>query len=123
MLIHLAASAVLSVAAAFTTVKAHAAETFALPHWWVSQAMCIHRHESIDWHRTTDWLGRPSVDHGGMQIAVGTWLSLAPRGFPREPASASPREQLIVAYRIWHVNGHRFGGSQWPRSSEACGVR
>ena len=55
-----------------------------------------------------------------MQIAVGTWLSLAPHGFPREPASASPQEQLIVAYRIWRANGRRFGGSQWPNSSAAC---
>jgi hypothetical protein len=123
MLISLVASAVISASAALTSVKAHAAGASALPHWWVNQAMCIHRHESTDWHRTTDWLGRPSVDHGGMQIAVGTWLSLAPQGFPREPAAASPHEQLIVAYRIWHANGRRFGGSQWPYSSVACGVR
>ena len=84
--------------------------------------MCIHRHESTNWHATRDWRGYPSIDHGGMQIAVGTWLSLAPKGFPREPVAASPREQLIVAYRIWRVNGHRFGGSQWPYSSIACGV-
>jgi hypothetical protein len=122
MLISLVASAVISASAALTTVKAHGAEAFALPGWWVNEAMCIHRHESTDWHRTTDWLGRPSADHGGMQIAVGTWLSLAPSGFPREPASASPQEQLVVAYRIWRANGHRFGGSQWPNSSAVCRV-
>ena len=43
--------------------------------------MCIHRHESTNWHATRDWRGYPSVDHGGMQIAVGTWLSLAPKAF------------------------------------------
>jgi hypothetical protein len=85
--------------------------------------MCIHRHESVNWHQTTDWLGYPSEDHGGMQIAVGTWDEMAPRNFPREPAAATPHEQLVVAYRIWLANGHRFGGNQWPLSSLACGVR
>ena len=122
MLISLVASTVISVSATLTTVRAHAATAFALPRWWVNEAMCIHRHESTNWHATRDWRGYPSVDHGGMQIAVGTWLTLAPKGFPREPAAASPKEQLIVAYRIWRVNGHRFGGSQWPYSSIACGV-
>jgi hypothetical protein len=84
--------------------------------------MCVHRHESVDWHRVTDWLGRPSSDHGGMQIDVGTWGSLAPRNFPREPAAATPHQQLVVAYRIWLENGRRFGGSQWFLSAERCGV-
>jgi hypothetical protein len=88
----------------------------------MSEAMCIHRHESLDWHRVTDWLGRPSVDHGGMQIAVSTWTSFAARPFPGDPAAATPREQLIVSYRIWRANGRRFGGSQWPVSSRVCGV-
>ena len=57
-----------------------------------------------------------------MQINVGTWAAWAPQGFPHEPAAASPREQLVVAYRIWSANGHRFGGGQWPHSSIACGV-
>jgi hypothetical protein len=122
LLISLVAPAALAVATAITTVKAHPAEAFSLPRWWVGEALCIHRHESVDWHRTTDWLGQPSVDHGGMQIDVRTWLSVAPKGFPREPAAASPRQQLVVAYRIWQANGRRFGGSQWPRSSVACGV-
>ena len=95
----------------------------ALPRWWVSEALCIHRHESVDWHRTTDWLGYPSEDHGGMQIAVGTWDAVAPRGYPSEPAVASPHEQLVVAYRIWLDNGHSFGGNQWFFSAQSCGVR
>lgn len=123
MLIPIAAAAVLWPAAAFATAKAHAASAFAsLPHWWVRQALCIHRHESTDWHRTTDWLGYPSVDHGGMQIAIGTWLVYAPRAYPREAAYASPREQLVVAHKIWAANGHRWGGSAWPNSSIACGL-
>ena len=110
-----------SVASASEAVSAKAA-FHAIPRWWVAQALCIHRHESIDWHRTTDWRGYPSRDHGGMQIDVTTWAAQAPKGFPREPASASPREQLVVAYRIWRANGRRFGGGQWPYSSMACGV-
>lgn len=94
----------------------------ALPGWWIREAMCIHRHESVDWHRTTDWLGRPSVDHGGMQINLGTWDEMAPRDYPREPAAATPHEQLEVAHRIWLSNGDRFGGNQWSISAADCGV-
>lgn len=93
------------------------------PAWWYSQAMCIHRHESTDWHRRTNWLGYPSRDHGGMQIDVGTWASYRPAGYPPDPAAASPGQQLYVAWLIWLANGHRFGGHQWPLSSRLCGVR
>jgi len=121
--ISFAVSALFAVSAASVAKAVSAKAAFAaLPRWWIAQALCIHRHESIDWHRTTDWLGYPSRDHGGMQIDVGTWVSQAPKGFPREPAAASPHEQLVVAYRIWRVNGDRFGGGQWPYSSAACGV-
>jgi Transglycosylase-like domain len=95
----------------------------ALPSWWLREALCIHRHESVDWHRTTDWLGQPSVDHGGMQINLGTWEEMAPRSYPREPADATPLEQLEVAHRIWVANGYRFGGNQWEVSAADCGVR
>jgi hypothetical protein len=85
--------------------------------------MCIHRHESVNWHRTTDWRGMPSSDHGGMQIDVGTWRAMAPRRFPADPEAATPHEQLVVAYRIWLANGDRFGGNQWFLSAESCDVR
>lgn len=94
-----------------------------LPAWWLKQATCIHDHESVDWHKTTDWLGRPSPDQGGMQIDVRTWTSMAPRGFPVDPAASTPRQQLIVAYRIYVANGRRFGGNQWPNSSRECGLK
>ncbi len=103
-------------------VSTASASTTRLPHWWVKEALCIHRHESVDWHRTTDWLGGPSVDHGGMQIDVGTWQTMAPRSYPRDSAEATPHEQLVVAYRIWLANGRRFGGDQWYLSAAACGV-
>ncbi len=57
-----------------------------------------------------------------MQIEVGTWQSEAPRSFPSDPAEATPHEQLLVAYRIWLVNGHRFGGNQWYLSAASCRV-
>ena len=105
---------------AITSARAATSRAFVLPRWWLHEALCIHRHESTDWHRTTDWLGNPSVNHGGMQINVWTWARWAPNGYPREPAAASPYEQLVVAYRIWQANGRRFGGGQWPNSSAAC---
>ena len=121
--ISFAASALFAVSAASASKAVSARAAFAaIPHWWIGQALCIHRHESVDWHRTTDWLGYPSRDRGGMQIDVDTWAAHAPRSFPHEPAAASPREQLVVAYRIWRANGRRFGGGQWPYSAAACGV-
>ena len=99
-----------------------ASARISLPHWWIAKAMCIHQHESLDWHRTTDWRGRPSVDHGGLQIDVRTWGAFAPAAYPGSPAAASPLQQLTVAYRIWLANGHRFGGSQWYHSAAQCGV-
>ena len=112
----------MAASAAASSVKAATKRSFALPRWWLTQALCIHRHESTDWHSTTDWRGYPSVNHGGMQINISTWAHGAPHGVPLEPAAASPHEQLVVAYRIWGANGHRFGGGQWPYSSLACHV-
>jgi Transglycosylase-like domain len=121
--ISFAATALFAVSAASASKAVSAKAAFsALPHWWVRQALCIHRHESLDWHRTTDWRGYPSRDQGGMQIDVGTWAAHAPAGFHGDPAAASPREQLVVAFWIWRANGRRFGGGQWPYSSTACGV-
>lgn len=99
------------------------AKRYALPHWWLTEALCIHRHESVNWHQTTTWQGYPSVDTGGMQIDSGTWSVMAPRNYPSLPALATPRQQLLVSYRIWAANGDRFGGNQWPMSAESCGLR
>lgn len=71
------------------------------PAAWLEQAMCIHRHESVDWHRAgVDWRGRPSPYYGGMQFLVSTWRRAGGEGLP---SSASPREQLYRAYRIWDM--------------------
>ena len=95
---------------------------YALPRWWVTEALCIHRHESLNWHQTTTWQGYPSDDTGGMQIESGTWETMAPRSFPPLPALATPWQQLFVSYRIWLANGRSFGGNQWPESSASCGL-
>lgn len=94
----------------------------AYPEWWVKQASCIHQHESTNWRKTTDWLGRPSPDHGGYQIDVGTWRHFAPRTWPQDPAYATPAQQTLVAWRIYVANGRRWGGNQWPNTSRLCGV-
>lgn len=81
--------------------------------------MCIHRNESVDWHKRTDWLGRPSRDHGGLQIDIATWFAYLPAGYPTDPADGTPRQQLTVGYRIWQHNGW----APWPRSSRTCRLR
>lgn len=109
----------LAVVAAFAlAVSARAATPWTAT--WYAQAMCIHAHESPDWHATRTWNGYPSVDHGGMQIDVGSWAAFAPHGYPADPAWATPFEQLTVAYRIWR----RYGWAQpWPNTSRICGLR
>jgi hypothetical protein len=91
--------------------------------------MCIHRHESVDWHRDhVDWRDNPSDYAGGLQFTDATWRSLFGPSEQDEyvyahPAVASPREQLYRAWLNWRRNGNRFGGRQWPHSSAECGVR
>ena len=44
-------------------------KTWQPPKAWLREALCIHRHESVDWHRRwTNWQGRPSPYAGGMQL-------------------------------------------------------
>lgn len=109
------------VAVAASLLAAPAASGY--PRSWRRAAACIHRHESVDWRRRTDWLGRPSRQHGGMQIDLDTWAAYAPRWWPRDPADATPAQQLLVAWRIWLGNGRRWGGRQWPNTARICGVR
>lgn len=91
--------------------KATCAPPTPWPAWWYSQAMCIHRHEAVDWHEASN----PS-SRGGMQIQYGTWASVGGRG---DPADASPAEQLYRAYLIWK----RDGGSwrEWT-TAPLCGL-
>lgn len=98
------------------------------PASWLRAAHCIHYQETrhgwaSGWHLTHTWTGAPSRQRGGFQIDVDTWAAFAPRRWTRDPAHATRAQQVVVAHRIWHANGDRWGGSQWPNSSRACGVR
>src|SRR5215475_10485678 len=46
-----------------------------VPGWWKAQALCIHRHESTDWHQR-------GHHRGGMQFSFSTWASVGGRGDP-----------------------------------------
>lgn len=94
------------------------ARAFNFPRGWLREAFCIHRHESVDWHRAgVDWLGNPSRYYGGMQFLVSTWYGAGGRGLP---SSWSPREQLYRAWIVWR----RDGGSwrEWGTAG-VCGLR
>lgn len=84
------------------------------PAWWLPQAMCIHRHEAIDWHEKSN-----VADRGGMQIAWGTWRAFGGVG---DPADASPYEQLYRAWLIYRHNGRWGTSAGWPLTSIACGL-
>lgn len=83
---------------------------------WLRAALCIHSHESVDWHRAgVDWRGMPSPYFGGMQFLVSTWTSAGGVGLP---SAWSSREQL---YRAWVVVTRDGGWREWGTHS-ACGV-
>ena len=95
------------------------------PVWWLKQALCIHRHESVDWYRAgTDWRGNRSPYYGGMQFLIDTWRRSGGTGLPSD---ASPREQLFRAYVIWdrHVGRMGDGRGNWSEwgTARACGLR
>jgi hypothetical protein len=86
--------------------------------WWMRQALCIHRHESVDWHRAgVDWRGRPSPYYGGMQFLLSTWRRAGGSGLP---SSWAPREQLYRAHVIWRRNGGSW--REWGTAGR-CGLR
>lgn len=95
-----------------------AAEQWKPKQWWLRQAFCVHRHESVDWHRAgVDWRGRPSPYYGGMQFLVSTWRRAGGRGLP---SAWAPREQLFRAWVIWRLNGGSW--REWGTAG-ACGLR
>ena len=95
------------------------------PAAWLRDALCVHRHESMDWHRRwTNWQGNRSPYAGGMQFLQDTWNRAGGSG---EPWQASPREQLYRAYVIWDSQDGRRGNrrgdwSEWG-TARACGLR
>jgi hypothetical protein len=80
-----------------------------LPAWWRADAMCVHQHESLDWHNR-------GYFRGGMQFLPSTWASVGGQG---DAADASVSEQLYRSYLLWKSQGW----SPWPNSSRACGLR
>lgn len=114
-----------------TVASAHGYPSWPMPRsWkpppvWLKEALCIHRHESVDWHRRwTDWRGNRSPYAGGMQFLQDTWNRAGGSG---EPWQASPREQLYRAYVIWdrHVGRMGDGRGNWSEwgTARACGLR
>jgi hypothetical protein len=85
---------------------------------WLRGAFCVHRHESVDWHRAyVDWRGSSSPYSGGMQFLHSTWLRAGGTGHPHQ---WSPREQLYRAFVIWKANGGSF--REWGTAAR-CGLR
>jgi hypothetical protein len=75
-----------------------------LPGWWLKQADCIHRHESVNWHLKND----PYC--GGMQFNLGTWHLAGGQG-----------NCLRIAHVWWSRIGHRWGTrAGWPNTAVAC---
>ena len=113
-----------SILSAITLIHYHRSR---YPLIFRQQYPCIHRHESLDWHRRLDWRRQLSDFHGGMQILISTWQKFAPKSFPRDPADATKKQQIFVTFRIWEANGRVWGrgliGDQWPNSAMECGLR
>ena len=82
-----------------------------IPRAWLSDALCIHRHEAVNWHER-----RNPSSRGGMQFLYSTWHGVGGYG---DPADATAREQLYRARILWL----RDGGS-WREWSTArlCGL-
>jgi hypothetical protein len=83
------------------------------PVGWYAGALCIHAHESGNWHI----YNRPYAN--GFQFMLGTWISAG--GRPSTWVSASPKEQLYRAFVVWKRDGASW--REWPNTSRACGLR
>lgn len=109
------ASATAAAAAERVTREAH---RWHPPRGWLRGAFCIHRNESVDWHRRwVDWAGRPSQYAGGMQFLQSTWDRAGGHG---EPWEWGPREQVYRAFVIWTKNGGSW--REWGTAG-ICGLR
>lgn len=93
-------------------VPKHWTARFSTPRGWYAGALCVHSHESGDWHIHNE----PYAN--GFQFMLGTWLSVG--GTVAGWITAPPREQLYRAYLVWK----RDGGSwrEWPNTSRVCGL-
>jgi hypothetical protein len=115
-------SVLLALVASVAFVTAAQADSTPPPTGWLTQAMCVHRHEG-------PWTANTGNGYfGGMQFRAATWLrargpkqaAFAHPGDPNYPFSASPKQQLQVAWLIWS----RDGGSwrSWGAVGAACSV-
>lgn len=90
------------------------------PAAWHAAALCIHRHESRDWHESSAWGVGDANSGGGLQFTVGTWLNYVVRGyeFAPLPELARKHDQLLGAWRLYQHDG------DWHEWSTAamCGV-
>jgi len=95
-----------------TTASAAKRPLHRFPHWWYRQAICIHRHESVDWRAATG-----NGYYGGMQFLLSTWRRAGGHGYPHH---ATPNEQYFRAWVIWKMNHGSW--REWGTAGR-CGLR
>jgi len=102
-----------------TTAAAAKRPLHRFPHWWYRQAVCIHRHESVDWFYGPGHTGGRvwSGYYGGFQFLLNTWQRAGGRGYPHQ---ATPNEQYYRAWRIWQMNHGSW--REWGTAG-MCGLR
>jgi hypothetical protein len=87
---------------------------------WRAQADCVHRHEA-PWNANSG-----NGYFGGMQFAAATWRglggpadpALAHPGDPSYPFTATPSEQLSMAWRLWLHDGRSW--RSWGSVGALC---
>jgi hypothetical protein len=111
---------VLAVMAALLAVPVAGARGSQPTPSWRAQASCVHRHEA-PWKANTG-----NGYFGGMQFAAATWRrmhgskdpALAHPGDPAYPFSATPTEQLALAWKLWLHDGRSW--RSWGAVGAAC---
>jgi hypothetical protein len=113
-------SVLVALIAAVAFAGAAQAKSTQLPSGWLAQAMCIHRHEG-------PWTANTGNGYfGGMQFKAATWLrvngpkqaAFAHPGDPTYPFSASPTQQLHVAWLVWTRDGNTW--RSWGAVGRVC---
>jgi hypothetical protein len=95
---------------------------WAVPAFFYSQAMCVHRGEG-GWNANTG-----NGFGGGLQFMVGTWNHAASLShgllrhvkYTSQIAAMPPMAQIYAAYLIVVVE--RSGWGQWPNTARRCGL-
>lgn len=84
-----------------------------VPHWWVKQALCVHRYEGA-------WNDPNGPYYGGMQMNISFQRAYGGDILRRFGTADHwhPRTQLIVAHRGWKVRGWR----PWLNTARRCGL-